>query len=119
VATVTRSAARIQQSMRFMRSAHRQALSVEQLARQVAMSPSHYAHSFREVAGVSPMRYLRDLRLDEARDLLLRGGLQAAAVATQVGFESSAHFSREFKSRFEASPTAYVKRMREVSSGSQ
>lgn len=118
-ASVTRSASRIQQSMRFMRTAFQQALSVEQLARKAAMSPSHYAHSFRAVAGVSPMRYLRDLRLDEARELLLRGGLRVGSVAAQVGFESSAHFSREFKSRFEASPAVYAKRMRDISSGSQ
>lgn len=117
-AAVSRSATRIQQSMQFMRSSFHRPLSVNELADQAAMSPSHYAHSFREVAGVSPMRYLRDLRLDEARALLLRGDVRTSEAAARTGFESTAHFSREFKSRFDASPTAYVQRMK-VSSGSQ
>jgi AraC-like DNA-binding protein len=112
------SAARIRQSMQHIHAVHRNAITVEGLARRVAMSPSHYAHLFREVAGVSPMRFVRDVRLDAARELLLRG-VRVGVVAADVGFESGAHFSREFKRRFEVSPAEYVRRMRDVSSNGQ
>ncbi|HEX5738520.1 MAG TPA: AraC family transcriptional regulator [Hydrogenophaga sp.] len=105
-ATVRRSAANIQRSIQFIRAQYHRPLDIAELASQVAMSPSHYAHTFREVAGVSPMRYLRGLRLDEARALLVRGGLRAGEVAAQVGFESSEHFTREFRRRFGMSPSA-------------
>ncbi len=104
-AAVTRSAAKIQRSIQFIRAHYHRPVGIAELASHMAMSPSHYAHTFREVAGVSPMRYLRGLRLDEARVLLVRGGLRASEVAAQVGFESPEHFTREFKRRFGVSPT--------------
>ncbi len=110
-AGIARTAIRIQTAIQFIRENFSQPLSVDQLADQVAMSPSHFAHSFREISGVSPMRYLRDIRLDEARILMLGGGLRAGEAAAKVGFESAAHFAREFKNRFEATPTEYLRRV--------
>lgn len=108
---ITRSAVRIHRSIQFIQANFYHPLSVSQLANQAAMSPSHYAHSFRQVAGVSPMRYLRDVRLDKARALLLGGSLRASEVAASVGFESTTHFAREFKRRFDTSPAEYVRQM--------
>lgn len=110
-AGIARTAIRIQSAMQFIREHLAQPLSVDQLAAQVAMSPSHFAHSFREISGVSPMRYLRDLRLDAARNLMLGGGMRAGDAAAKVGFESAAHFAREFKNRFDATPTEYLRRV--------
>jgi len=98
-------ATRILESMSFIRDNHTQALSVENLAHQVAMSASHFAHRFRAVARISPMRYLREVRLERARDLLLQDGSRAGEVAIQVGFESPAHFTREFKRRYGLPPS--------------
>ena len=96
---------RILEAMRFIRHNHAEKLSVEQLARQAAMSPSHFAHRFRAVARVSPMRYLREVRLDTARIRLLGNATRVSEVAMEVGFESPAHFTREFKRRFGVSPS--------------
>ena len=98
-------AERILGAMQFIRQNHTDKLSVEQLARATAMSPSHFAHRFRAVARVSPMRYLRDVRLDVARTRLLGNGARVGQVAVDVGFESPAHFTREFKRRFGVSPS--------------
>ena len=98
-------APRILDAMQFMRQNHAAKLSVEQIARQIAMSPSHFAHRFRAIARVSPMRYLRDVRLDAARVRLLGSGLRVSEVAVEVGFESPAHFTREFKRRFGVPPS--------------
>ncbi len=111
VTGITRTATRVQIAIQFIRENFSQPLSVEQLANHVAMSSSHFAHSFREISGVSPMRYLRNVRLEEARTLMLGTGIRAGEAATRVGFESAAHFTREFKNRFDASPTEYVRRM--------
>ena len=109
-AIVTRAAGRIQKSMQFIQAQLQRPLSVAELAAQAAMSPSHYAHTFRQVAGVTPMRYLREARLDAARALLL-GGLRPSEAAARTGFDSSAHFTREFRRRFEASPSEYLRRL--------
>jgi AraC-like DNA-binding protein len=98
-------ARRILEAMRFIRENHAEKLSVDQLARHTAMSPSHFAHRFRAVARVSPMRYLREVRLDAARVRLLGNGSRVSEVAIEVGFESPAHFTREFKRRFGVSPS--------------
>jgi AraC-like DNA-binding protein len=98
-------AQRILESMQFIRKNHARKLSVDKLASHAAMSPSHYAHRFRAVARVSPMRYLREVRLERARALLCEHGARVSFVATQVGFESAAHFAREFKRRFGTPPS--------------
>lgn len=118
VSVVSRAAGRIYASMQYINATLAGALSVESLAEQAAMSPSHYAHLFREVTGVSPMRFVRDARLEAGRALML-GGARVADAAADVGFESSAHFSREFKRRFEAPPAEYVRRMQVSSHGQE
>jgi len=86
--------------------------SVDSIARQVAMSTSHFAHRFRVVARMSPMRFVKEVRLDAARALLLCKGARASEVALRVGYESPAHFARDFKRRFGASPARYARRLR-------
>ena len=102
----------ITEAMRLMRVQAFRPLSVEAIARQVAMSPSHFAHRFRAVARMSPMRFVKEVRLDAARTLLLSDGVRASEVAVRVGYESPAHFSRDFKRRFGTSPARYARRPR-------
>jgi AraC-like DNA-binding protein len=96
---------RIVEAMRFIRENHTEKLNVRRLARHAAMSPSHFAHRFRAVARISPMRFLREVRLDVARARLLANDARVSEVAVEVGFESPAHFTREFKRRFGVSPS--------------
>ena len=103
-------ARRILEAMQFIRANHTKKLSVETLAKKVAMSASHFAHRFTAVARTSPMRYVREVRLDRARQLMTEPGARAGDVATRVGFESAAHFAREFKRRYGVPPTRYVPR---------
>jgi len=98
--------------MRLIRTQAFRPLSVEGIARQVAMSPSHFAHRFRAVVRMSPMRFVKEVRLDAARTLLLSQGARASEVALRVGYESPAHFARDFKRRFGASPVRYAQRLR-------
>ncbi|HUQ04467.1 MAG TPA: AraC family transcriptional regulator [Kofleriaceae bacterium] len=102
-------AARIVSTMQLMRERHTEKLSVEALARHAAMSPSHFAHRFSSVARVSPMKFLREVRLERARSLLVADGARAGEVASLVGFESAAHFTREFKRRFGVPPSHYLR----------
>jgi AraC-like DNA-binding protein len=103
---------RILETMQFIRDHHGEKLSVERLARRAAMSPSHFAHRFSAVARVSPMRFLREVRLDRARELLFEDGARVSEVALEVGFESPAHFTREFKRRFGFAPSKSLARLR-------
>src|SRR5262245_48539926 len=75
----------ITEAMRLMRIQAFRPLSVDAIARQVAMSPSHFAHRFRAVARMSPMRFVKEVRLDAARTMLLSDGARASEVALRVG----------------------------------
>jgi AraC-like DNA-binding protein len=106
-----RDAGEIHDAMRFIRERAQGRITVNQIARHVAMSPSHFAHRFRSVAGVSPMRYLKQVRLDAARSLMLGSRLRVAELATRVGYESTSHFSRDFKLAFGVSPAELARRI--------
>jgi AraC-like DNA-binding protein len=107
-----RDAEAIARAMHFMRSNAARSLTVEAVARHVAMSPSHFAHRFRAVARVSPMRYLKHVRMSDARELMIATGLRVAEAASRVGYESPSHFTRDFRSHFGAAPAEYVRRFR-------
>jgi AraC-like DNA-binding protein len=98
--------------MRYLRDHAARTVSVDEVARHVAMSPSHFAHRFRAVARTSPMRYLKQVRLQNARALLVADGLRVNEAAARVGYESASHFTRDFKSYFGAAPAEYQRRFR-------
>jgi AraC-like DNA-binding protein len=102
---------RIADVMAYIRANARKKLSVEQLARRAAMSPSHFAHRFRDIARVSPMRYLKHVRLEQARALLLQRGARASEIADRVGYASQTHFTRDFKQQFGVAPGQYARTM--------
>jgi AraC-like DNA-binding protein len=102
-------ATRILTSMRFIEEHLADKLTVAQLAKSAGMSESHYAHRFSSVVRVSPRRFLREARLERARTLLMEGESRANEVATLVGFDSAAHFTREFKRRFGLTPSHYLR----------
>ena len=103
---------RIRAAMRFVRERPAEAVTVEALAKRVAMSPSHFAHRFREIVRMTPMRYVKNVRLREARLLMLRDGLRASEAALEVGYQSPSHFTRDFKLHFGATPAAYARELK-------
>jgi AraC-like DNA-binding protein len=90
-----------------------QPLKVNEMAKEARMSPSSFYYHFKEVTGMSPIQYQKQLRLQEARRLLLTDNLEAAEAAFQVGYESPSHFSREYSRRFGMSPIRDRRRLRE------
>ena len=100
---------RVRKAMAYIEANAEQRLTVEGVARQVAMSPSHFAHRFRAIASVSPMRYQKHVRLEHARELLLTEGERSSAIAARVGYASDAHFTRDFKRHFGLAPASYAR----------
>jgi len=82
-------------------------VSVQELAETAGLSPSRFHAAFREVFGVSPMAYVRDHRLEQARLLLSSTDRTVGQVASRVGYRDQFHFSRHFKRRFGTSPAAF------------
>lgn len=111
-------AVKIQQAMHFIRTHASRPLTVQQIARHVGMSPSHFAHRFSALARLSPMRFVRLVRLEAARARLLAGARPSEASAA-VGFESASHFTREFKRHFGAAPGLYARKLRLANAGAR
>jgi AraC-like DNA-binding protein len=87
-------------------------LRVDDLAERAHMSPSTFRLHFRNITGVSPLQYQKQLRLQEARQLMLNENQDAGSAAGQVGYESPSQFSREYSRLFGAPPQRDVSRMR-------
>ncbi len=90
-----------------------QPLRIEALAKELGMSVSGLHHRFKAVTAMSPLQFQKQLRLQEARRLMLSEGLDAANAAFQVGYNDASHFSREYKSLFGVPPIRHVQRLRE------
>ncbi|WP_219953267.1 AraC family transcriptional regulator [Dickeya zeae] len=86
---------------------------MDDLAAKAHMSPSTFRQHFRAVVGVSPLQYLKNLRLLDARQLMLNENLDAGSAALRVGYESASQFSREYSRLFGEPPNRDIKRVRE------
>jgi AraC-like DNA-binding protein len=109
--SITREDTKLITAMRFIEGNAGRSLSVADIASEVAMSPSHFAHRFRTCFGVSPMRYRKQVRLEKARLLLLNETATVSMAASGAGYASDAHFTRDFKQLFGLSPRAYTRNM--------
>ncbi|WP_259171699.1 AraC family transcriptional regulator [Pseudomonas sp. BIGb0164] len=103
---------KVARAIRKIHACYHQPLDVEALAAEAMMSvPSFHAH-FRTVTDTSPMQYLKSTRLHQARLLMLRSDMTAAAACARVGYESASQFSREFKRFFGRTPLDEIQWMK-------
>ncbi|MBJ9687738.1 AraC family transcriptional regulator [Burkholderia vietnamiensis] len=103
---------RIARAIEWIRDHYAEPMRVETLAQAVNMSVSSLHHHFKHVTTLSPLQYQKQLRLHEARRLLLRLGGDVASVAATVGYESASQFSREYSRLFGAPPMRDVGHLR-------
>ncbi|HEY6406646.1 MAG TPA: AraC family transcriptional regulator [Ktedonobacteraceae bacterium] len=103
----------IARAVRRLRQDFDQPLHIEELARELGMSVSGFHHHFKAVTAMSPLQFQKQLRLQEARRLMLGEDLDAASAAYRVGYHDASHFNREYKSLFGVPPMRDVQRLRE------
>lgn len=114
IATPDSQAQRIARAIGLLRVNFAQPLRIEDVAREVHMSPSSLHHHFRAVTAMSPLQYQKQLRLQEARRLLLSENIDAATAGYRVGYESPSQFSREYSRMFGDPPARDLRRLREL-----
>ena len=103
-------ARRVAAAVHWLKHNFDQPLHIEEIARAAHMSPSGLHHHFKAVTTLSPLQYQKQLRLQEARRLMLTG-LEAAEAGYQVGYQSASQFSREYRRLFGAPPQRDIARL--------
>jgi AraC-like DNA-binding protein len=112
IANASSHATRIARTIEWLRKHFTEPLRVDQLASQANMSASAFHEHFREVTAMSPLQFQKQLRLQEARQLLLSESLDAATAGHRVGYESPSQFSREYSRLFGAPPATDIRKLR-------
>jgi len=114
IALKNSAAQRIISAIDWIKHHYTESLSIDELAQEVHMSASSLHHHFKAVTALSPLQYQKQLRLQEARRLMLAEALDATQAAYQVGYESPSQFNREYCRLFGEPPLRDIVRLRTV-----
>ena len=109
---------RIGQAADWIRLHYAEPISVEALAEQAGMSVTSFHRHFRAITTMSPLQYRTQIRLQEARRLMIVDGQTAGAIGFDVGYESQSQFNREYRRMFGVPPAADAARLRRVDAAS-
>ena len=95
---------RIARAIAHLRATFDTRVTVADLASKAGMSPSSFHQHFKTLTSISPLQYQKQLRLLEARRMMVTDGVKAGVAAIAVGYESASQFSREYARMFGAPP---------------
>jgi AraC-like DNA-binding protein len=112
IAIVDSQAHRVTRAIEWLNGNYSKPLQIDSLAKLVNLSTSTLHHRFKSITAMSPLQYQKQLRLHEARRLMIAEGLDVAAAGFQVGYESPSQFSREYSRQFGSSPTRDLAKLR-------
>ncbi|RUR43398.1 AraC family transcriptional regulator [Vreelandella populi] len=104
IATPDTALARMHQVIQRIRNDYALPLRMEALAKEAAMSVSAFHRHFKAVTALSPLQYQKQVRLLQARTLLISTGYSVTEAAHEVGYESSTQFGREYARTFGQPP---------------
>ncbi|WP_367848150.1 AraC family transcriptional regulator N-terminal domain-containing protein [Rhodoferax sp. WC2427] len=106
--------AHIGRAIAWIRGHFAEPLRIDTVAQQVHMTASTFHRHFKAVTAMSPLQYQKQIRLQEARRLLLAGQADAASIGFAVGYESPSQFSREYARLFGQPPLRDAVRLRSL-----
>ena len=88
---------KVRRAVEYMSERLQEELSLESIANELSMSAFHFAHLFKRTTGLSPYRYVIELRLERAKHLLESTDLPISEIAQQVGYCNNGHFAVAFR----------------------
>lgn len=103
--TNMKSVSEIYEANSWIKQNYRENFKIEELAEQWNMSVSQFHQKFKSAVGMGPLQCQKQLRLTEARRLMLDEGRNVTEAAFEVGYESLSQFTREYRKMFGSSPT--------------
>jgi AraC-like DNA-binding protein len=96
-----------------LRTNYDKPLRIESLAKELGMSLSGFHAHFKTVTNMSPLQYQKQIRLQEARRLMVSESYDAAEAGFKVGYDDASHFNREYKRLFGAPPLRHISVMQD------
>lgn len=114
LAAVGSPSQQISQVIAWMKLNYTNNILIDELAAKAHMSSSTFRQHFRTLTGLSPLQYLKNLRLQDARHWMLYEDMDAGSAAIRVGYESVSQFNREYARMFGEPPLRDIKRMRNL-----
>jgi AraC-like DNA-binding protein len=105
---------RMAKAIELLRENFDKPLRIENIAQEMKMSVSGFHHHFKAVTAMSPLQFQKQLRLQEARRLMLAEDVDAANAGFRVGYDDASHFSREYKRLFGAPPQRDIMSLRQL-----
>ena len=103
---------RISKAIETLRENLDRPLRIENIAREVGMSVSGFHHHFKSVTAMSPLQFQKQIRLQEARRLMLAEDMDAATAGFKVGYGDPSYFSRDYKKQFGVPPQRHIAMLR-------
>lgn len=101
----------IRPSLEYMNEHFVENITIEQLAQQIHLSKSYFMWCFKKAVGIGAIEYLTQLRLREARNLLISSQISISDVAYQCGYGNLSNFNRQFKKLVGCTPNEYRKKL--------
>ncbi|OLQ74344.1 transcriptional regulator [Photobacterium proteolyticum] len=96
---------RVSKVINHVQAHYEQKLAIDELADMAGMSVSSFHRAFKQVVTDPPLQYIKKIRLNKARTLMVQDRMPANVAAVKVGYESATQFSREFKRYFGLPPS--------------
>ena len=100
----------IEKAKEYIRQNYRKDLSLEEMSRQMDMSPYYFSKLFKEVTGSNFVEYVTGVRMDQAKKLLLQGKNSIKQICAEIGYSDPNYFSRIFKKYEGVTPSEYRER---------
>ena len=97
----------VQDILFYINENYAQTITIKKLSNQFHMSSDHISHTFKEVYGISPINYVIDRRISEAKWMLINTKDSLASISLQVGYENTTHFTNLFINRVGYRPLEY------------
>ena len=97
----------IEKAKEYIRQNYRKDLSLEEMSRQMDMSPYYFSKLFKEVTGSNFVEYVTGVRMDQAKKLLLQGKNSIKQICVEIGYSDPNYFSRIFKRYEGCTPTEF------------
>ena len=95
-----------------MENEYEKALTLEDIAGELSVSPSHLAHQFKRETGTTPMAYLNSVRMKKAAESLAKTSLSIQEISAEVGILDPNYFVKCFKKEYEMTPSSYRKKFK-------